>query len=85
MDSGASRSLFRRREFFSSYEPLFNTFVYTASGEAVPVQGRGTVGLISQCLHVPQLEKDLLSIPHVDEALGWSVQFGGGIGVVRDA
>ena len=41
MDSGASRSLFRRREVFSSYEPLFNTFVYTASGEAVPVQGRG--------------------------------------------
>ena len=69
---------------FTTYVPLHGQAVYTASGEAIPVIGCGTVGRIPNCLHVPQLEKDLLSIPHLDEELGWRAEFGGGHGIVRD-
>ena len=39
---------------------LSNVFVYTASGERIPVIGVGDVGGIPECLHVPTLEKELL-------------------------
>ena len=44
------------------YVVLKIVFVYTASGEAIPVVGRGTVGGILSCIHVPTLRKDLLSM-----------------------
>ena len=33
------------------------------------------VGGIPDCLHVPLLEKDLLSVPHMDVAMGWRTTF----------
>ena len=63
VDSGASKCLFRRKGMFKRYIEHINTFVYTANGEAIPVMGCGTVGDIPDCLHVPTLENDLLSVP----------------------
>ena len=45
---------------------LVNVFVYIASGEDISVFGRGSVGGTLNCLDVPTLEQDLLSVPHMD-------------------
>ena len=58
--------------------------MFTASGQPIPVFGRGTVGGVPNCLHVPYLEKDLLSVPHLDSSLGWKVTMGGGKGIIQD-
>ena len=84
IDSGASRSMFGNRAMFSDYQVLFDVYVFTASGEAIPVLGCGTVGEIPNCLHVPNLEKDLISAPQLDLELGWSTTFISGTGVIRD-
>ena len=56
-DSGASRRLFYLKDMFQQYVVLKEVCVYTVSGEAIPVVGLGTVGDITNCLHVPTLEK----------------------------
>ena len=84
IDSGASRCMFANRAMFTEYEELYGVNVYTASGEAIPVFGRGTVGGIPNCLHVPYLEKDLISVPQLDVELGWKTQLGGGRGIITD-
>jgi hypothetical protein len=84
IDSGASRCMFGDKELFGSYEVCHGVNVFTASGQPIPVFGRGTVRGIPNCLHVPYLEKDLLSVPHLDCALGWRTTMGGGVGVVED-
>ena len=81
---GASRCLFRRRGMFTTYKLLDKMFVYTASGEPIPVVGTGTVGGIPNCLHVPTLEKDLLSVPHMDVSMGWRTVFEAGACVIDD-
>ena len=58
--------------------------VFTASCQPIPVVGRGTVSGIPNCLHVPYLEKNLLSVPHLDSSLGWKVTTGGGKGIIQD-
>ena len=78
VNSEASHSLFRRRGMFNQYKLLDGVFVYTASGEAIPVVGTGLVGGLPNCLHVPTLEKDLLSVPHMDVAMKWRTTFEGG-------
>jgi hypothetical protein len=72
IDTGASRSMFRERTLFSTYTLLEDIYVYTADGKPLPVLGKGTVGFIPDCFHVPALSKDLLSLPHLDEKLGLS-------------
>ena len=84
IDSGASRSMFASRAMFEEYQELQGVNVYTASGEAIPVFGSGTVGGIPNCLHVPYLEKDLISVPHLDVELGWKTSLGDGVGVNTD-
>ena len=84
IDSGASRSMFASRAMFEEYQELQGVNVYTASGEAIPVFGSGTVGGIPNCLHVPYLEKDLISVPHLDVELGWKTSLGDGVGVITD-
>ena len=69
---------------FTTYKLLDNMFVYTASGEPIPVVGTGTVGGIPNCLHVPTLEKDLLSVPHMDVSMGWRTIFEAGACVIDD-
>ena len=76
VDSGASKCLFRRKGMFKRYIAEVNTFVHTANGEAIPVIRCGTVGDIPDCLHVPTLEKDLLSVPHFGAAMGWRTTLG---------
>ena len=49
-----------------SYTVLVDVFVFTASGEAIPVVVRGTEEGIPNCLHVPTLETVLLSVPHMN-------------------
>ena len=41
-------------------------FVYTASGEAIPVFRLGTVVGLLNCLHVRGLEMGLFSVLHID-------------------
>ena len=65
IDSGASRSMFANKVMFRENDELKGVSVYTASGEAIPVLGRGRVGRIPNCLHVPFLEKDLTSVPQL--------------------
>ena len=84
IDSGASRCMFGDKELFDSYVVCHGVNVFTASGQPIPVFGRGTVRGIPNCLHVPYLEKDLLSVPHLDCALGWRTTMGGGVGVIED-
>ena len=84
IDSGASRSMFGSRAMFEEYKYLNGINVYTESGEAIPVFGCGTVGGIQNCLHVPYLEKDLISVSQLDIELGWKTTLGGGIGVITD-
>ena len=43
IDSGASRSMFGNRAMFVEYRELHGVSVFTASGEAIPVLGSGTV------------------------------------------
>ena len=43
VDSGASRCLFRRRGMFTTYKLMEKLFVYTASGEPIPVVSTDTV------------------------------------------
>ena len=42
------------------------------------------VGDIPDCLHVPRLENDLLSVPRMDVAMGWRTTFGKGKCVIED-
>ena len=84
VDSGASRCLFRRRGLFKSYKVSVDVFVYTASGEAIPAVGRGTVEGIPTCLHVPTLDKGFLSVPHIDVRMEWRTTFENGVCLVHD-
>ena len=84
LDSGASRCIFRRSAVFKHYRSVKSMFVYTASGSPIPVLGCGSVGGIPDCMQVPQLERDLLSVPHMDAALGWQTELGGGVGEISD-
>ena len=75
VDFGESRRLFRRRGMFKQYVLFDGVFLYTASGEAIRVVGSGTVGDIPNCLHIPTLKKDLLSVPHIDVTMKWRTTF----------
>ena len=74
IDSGASRSMFANKAMFEEYHGTNSMHVFTASGETIPVFGTGRVDGIPNCLHVPYLEKDLLSVPHLDIELGWKTE-----------
>ena len=85
IDSGASRSMFRDRTHFTDYTPIDNTFVYTANGKPLQVLGRGSIGFIPDCYHVPSLSRDLLSVPHIDATLGVKVTVKNGEIEISDA
>ena len=70
VDSGASKSLFRRRGLFTTYKLKNKMCVYTASGEPISVVGTGTEECIPNCLHVPTFENNLLSVSHTDVSMG---------------
>ena len=76
--SGASRGLLRRRGIFQQYVVLKGLCVNTASGKAIPVVGCGNEGDIPNRLQVPTLEKDQLSVPHIDVEMQWRIVFVGG-------
>jgi hypothetical protein len=78
VDTGATRSMFRDRTLFDNYTLVSDTYVYTANGKPLEVVGKGSVGLISDCFHIPALSRDLLSIPHLDATLGISASFSKG-------
>ena len=52
VESGASRSLCRRRGMFKQYKLLDGFFVYTALGEAIPVVGTGMVPTVYMYPHL---------------------------------
>jgi hypothetical protein len=79
VDTGASRSMFRDRTLFDNYTLISDTYVYTANGKPLEVVGKGSVGFIPDCYHVPALSRDLLSIPHLDATLGALATFSKGI------
>ena len=54
---------------FTRYKLLDNMFVYTVSDEPIPVVGTSTIGGIPNFLHVPTLEKNLLSVSLIDVSI----------------
>ena len=70
---------------FKGYRLLYIVFVYTASGEPIPVIRIGEVGGIPDCLYVPSLEKELLSVPHSDLAMGWRTTSENGKYMIEDS
>lgn len=69
LDSGASHTMINKRSLFTSYKPL-NTEISVANGQTIKGIGIGSVkGLhkgetitLSNCLHVPDLKCNLVSM-----------------------
>lgn len=88
LDSGASRHVCCRREWFSEFEPRRNEYVYLGDGSKHEICGSGNIfierflygkkydGVINSVLYVPTLRKNLLSTGVCTE-LGQSIKFSG--------
>ena len=93
LDSGASSHMCPFKEEFSELRPLKNqTYISIANGNKVSAGGIGTVPVIlknktpiriEDVLHVPDLDRRLLSIPALAEK-GLNVSFGRGVCEIRD-
>jgi hypothetical protein len=66
IDSGCSRSIFTDRSLFTDYAP-FKVSIKTAGG-VIQSTGRGTVGILQNCLYVPELNMNLISTSHATKA-----------------
>ena len=62
VDSGCSKTIFTDRSLFSDYPP-HKTSIQTTGG-VIHSTGRGTVGNLQNCLHVPELNVNLISTSH---------------------
>ena len=88
LDSGASRHVCCRREWFSEFTPCGNEFVYLGDGSEHEIRGVGNVfierflsdkfydSVINNVLYVPTLQKNLLSTG-VCMQLGQKIQLSG--------
>lgn len=99
VDSGATIHMMHDREMFSTYEngpPSVANSVFTASGQPLPVMGRGNVCLetfnvrsgvkqtleITDVLHVPDLKENIISVAVLDKK-GVEITTGNGKMIVR--
>ena len=73
-DCGATDSMTPdRRDFFFFYEGM-KSYIKTANGELISVEGSGTIEIsptlrLTNCLYVPTLSQRLMSISHVTKEL----------------
>ena len=77
VDSGCSKTIFTDRSLFSDYTP-YKTSIQTAGG-VIYSTGRGTVGNLQNCLHVPELNVNLISTSHAcksDNSLSFVIELG---------
>ena len=65
LDSGCNCSIFTDRSMFRDYH-VYRVPIQTAGG-TIYSYGRGTVGHLQNCLHVPDLNMNLLSTHHVTQ------------------
>ena len=65
LDSGCNCSIFTDRSMFRDYNE-YRVPIQTAGG-TISSTGRGTVGHLQNCLHVPDLNMNLLSTRHVTQ------------------
>ena len=72
-DSGASICIFSLRHLFSDFREL-RIRIRTA-GKIIYSDGIGTVGNIQNCLYVPALQKQLLSVPQICGPFGFKIIF----------
>jgi hypothetical protein len=63
IDSGASICMFNQHRYFKDMVED-NSTIRTA-GKAIKAHGRGTVGYLQNCLYVPELQRNLISVSHV--------------------
>ena len=77
LDSGASRHMTRKKDWYSSFKPLQEPMNVTVGNNAkCPVEGTGTIAFsiqegetkeLSDVLLVPQLKKNLLSVAAITD------------------
>jgi hypothetical protein len=65
-DSGASRHMFYDRTLFTEYKPVGNHFVRIANGKVLAVLGIGSIGPLTNVLHVPDLILCLVAESQLD-------------------
>jgi transposase InsO family protein len=85
LDSGATNHIFKDKIHFTNYTcSNMMSKVYTANGEGLIVHGSGDVllfdknvneeVLLTRVLHVPEIEKNLISLPQIDKK-GYRIVF----------
>jgi uncharacterized protein involved in tolerance to divalent cations len=82
LDSGASRHMFSDFSLFKNYKIIRNIIVKVANGEHIEVLGKGTVGPFNNVLHVPSIQKDLISTIQLDKEDHRYSDFWQGVGTV---
>ena len=82
LDSGFNCSIFTDRSMFKDYN-VYRVPIQTAGG-TIYSHGRGTVGHLQNCLHVPDLNMNLLSTHHVTQYIDdIGIEFQRNICVIR--
>ena len=77
VDSGCSKTIFTNRSLFSDYTP-YKTSIQTAGG-VIYLTGRDTVNNLQNCLHVLELNVNLISTSHAcksDNSLSFVIELG---------
>lgn len=82
LDSGASQTMVHDMNLFSSYQP-YQARVNVANGQSIQAIGVGSVQgkhkgetvTLSNCLHVPDIKSNLVSLGHLAKK-GCSIKFG---------
>ena len=63
IDSGASVCMFNQRRYFKDMVEDDSTI--RTAGNSIKSHGKGTVGYLQNCLYVPELQRNLISVSHV--------------------
>jgi hypothetical protein len=63
IDSGASVCMFNQRRYFKDMVEDDSTI--RTAGKSIKAHGKRTVGYLQNCLYVPDLQRNLISVSHV--------------------